>query len=115
MTDTLNEILVECAKVRGCHPLLHRTLHQFSWFVNVVMFGPDPTLDWEIREAKSKGYLELETSLKASKEEEIQIVARFRKKVMFEYRNDNELIRFAEAYRDYCREEYAGKEEGREV
>jgi hypothetical protein len=33
--DTLNDILVECCKLRGCYPLMHRTLHEFNWFCNL--------------------------------------------------------------------------------
>lgn len=43
----LNEILKECAKLRGVYRLQHRTLKEFDWFVSTIIFktwanpGPD--------------------------------------------------------------------------
>ena len=40
MSDDLNEILKECAKLRGVYPdLMHRTLNEFNWFVRAVIWG----------------------------------------------------------------------------
>lgn len=38
----LNEILKECAELRGVFRLQHRTLKEFSWFVGAVLFR-----EWE--------------------------------------------------------------------
>jgi len=39
VSDPLNDILVECCKLRGCYPLMHRTLHEFNWFCSCVIWG----------------------------------------------------------------------------
>jgi len=38
MPDDLNEILKECAKLRGVFHLQHRILKEFEWFVNAIIF-----------------------------------------------------------------------------
>jgi len=38
MTDELNEILKECAAIRGVHNLQHRILHEFDWFVGCIIW-----------------------------------------------------------------------------
>lgn len=30
----VNEILMECARLRGCYPLVRRTLSEFNWFIS---------------------------------------------------------------------------------
>lgn len=78
--DTLNDILIECARLRGCYPLMHRTLHEFDWFCSAVIWG------------------------KLSDNEEERMIYE-----TYNYaftNNDDELIKLAEAFLDYCRKEY---------
>ena len=35
----LEEILYECAIMRGVQSLQHRTIHEFNWFVKECVFG----------------------------------------------------------------------------
>ena len=37
--DTLNDILIECARLRGCYPLMHRILDEFCWFCDAAISG----------------------------------------------------------------------------
>ncbi len=41
--EHLEEILSECAKLRGVTYTPHRTLREFSWFVSACIFGEDGT------------------------------------------------------------------------
>jgi hypothetical protein len=105
MSDTLNGILVECCKLRGCYPLMHRTLHQFDWFVEAVIYGPDPGLNTEIAEAEQAGNEALAKLLRARQTEENALVKQF-KDVSFDYDKGNELITLARAFRVYCTKQY---------
>lgn len=105
MSDTLNGILIECARLRGCYPLMHRTLHQFDWFVEAVIYGPDRGLDLEIADAEQAGNEALAKLLRARQTEENALVKQF-KDVTFVYGKGNELITLAEAFRTYCKEQY---------
>lgn len=100
--DTLNEILIECAKLRGCYPLMHRTLHQFNWFVGVLVFG------WtEYDKARMVHDSEVDgchdqfwTDMKAEYE-------RIHERWYNAYTcSENDLINEARAFLEYCQEEY---------
>jgi hypothetical protein len=103
MTDTLNDILVECAKMRGTYPLMHRTLHEFNWFCDCAIGGAGPFIDIEIELAKADGDEVLAGVLTARRNEENRIRDRFGE--WYSHGSD-ELIRLAEAFRIYCREQY---------
>ena len=109
MTDTLNEILVECCKLRGCYPLLHRTLHEFNWFCSCVIWGAGPLIDVEIGRAEADGDEVLVRALKNRRDEENEIQNRFGK---YYSHGSDELIRLAKAFRIYCREQYGNEEVG---
>ena len=109
MSDTLNDILVECCKLRGCYPLLHRTLHEFNWFCSCVIWGAGPLIDVEIEQAEADGDEALAGVLKDCRNEENGIRDRFNDR--YKYGAD-ELIRFAEAFLIYCREQYGDEEVG---
>ena len=109
MTDTLNDILVECCKLRGCYPLMHRTLHEFNWFCSCVIWGAGPFIDVEIKQAEADGDEAHARALKERRNEENGIRDRFGER--YSYGSD-ELIRFAEAFRIYCREQYGDEEVG---
>ena len=104
--DTLNDILVECCKLRGCFPLMHRTLHEFDWFVDAVIWGAGRLLEREIREAEEAGNDTLAQGLKARRDLENRLQARFKKKYYDCSSDGLELIRLAEAFQIYCKEQY---------
>jgi hypothetical protein len=102
--DALNDILVECAKLRGCYPLMHRTLRQFDWFCSAVIFGGDFVLKHDIRKAEAAGDDSIARGLRALWDEENGLKARFNERY---YQYDGlELVRLAEAFRIYCKEQY---------
>jgi hypothetical protein len=105
--DTLNDILVECCKLRGCYPLMHRTLHEFNWFCNCAIGGAGPFIDGEIATAEADGDEALAGALKDRRNEENGIRDRFGER--YSYGSD-ELIRLAEAFLIYCREQYGDEE-----
>ena len=106
MTDTLNDILVECCKLRGCFPLMHRTLHEFDWFVDAVIWGAGRLLEREIREAEEAGNDTLAQGLKKRRDRENRLQARF-KEQYYDCSGDGlELVRLAEAFQIYCKEQY---------
>ena len=37
---SLTDNLAECARLRRVNQLPHRTIREFAWFVDVVVFGP---------------------------------------------------------------------------
>ena len=100
--DELNEILIECAKLRGCYPLMHRTLHEFEWFVTVVIWGwsfSDVVRMGEDR--KSSDYTE-QFWIDQMKEYE-----RIHNRWNHAYTcSENDLINEARAFLEYCQEEY---------
>ncbi|MFA5407379.1 MAG: hypothetical protein WC343_01250 [Bacilli bacterium] len=104
MTDTLNDILVECARLRGCYPLMHRTLHEFDWFCSCAIFGAEAILGYEILRAENGGDSKHATALRDRQTTENGIRARFKSHYSY---GDDELVRLAEAFLVYCREEYA--------
>ena len=108
MSDSLNDILVECAKMRGCYPLMHRTLHEFNWFCSCAIWGAGPLLDVEIKQAEADGDEVLAGLLKDRRNEENEIRDRFRE---YYSHGPDELIRLAKAFREWCREQY-GEEVG---
>lgn len=103
MSDSLNDILVECCKLRGCYPLMHRTLHEFNWFCSCVIWGADPLIDIEIIKAEADGDEVRVRALKDRRNEENWIHYRFGE--WYSHGSD-ELIRLAEAFLLYCREQY---------
>ena len=107
VSDPLNDILVECAKMRGTYPLMHRTLHEFNWFCDCAIGGASPFIDIEIEQAKADGDEVLAGVLTARRNEENRIWDRFNDR--YKHGSD-ELIRFAEAYREWCREQYGDEE-----
>ena len=109
MTDTLNDILVACCKLRGCYPLMHRTLHEFNWFCDCVISGASPFLDIEIATAEADGDEARARVLKDFRNEEDRILERFGE---WYSPGSDELIRLANAFLIYCLEQYGGEEVG---
>lgn len=109
MTDMLNDILVECAKMRGTYPLMHRTLHEFNWFCDCVIGGASPFIDIEIATAETVGDEARARALKDFRNEEDGILNRFGE---WYSPGSDELIRLAKAFLIYCREQYGGEEAG---
>lgn len=109
VSDPLNDILVECCKLRGCYPLMHRTLHEFDWFCTCVIWGAGPFIDGEIATAEADGDEALAGGLKERRNEENRIRDRFGE--WYSHGSD-ELIRLAEAFLIYCREQYGDEEVG---
>ncbi len=106
MTDRLNKILIECARLRGVYPLMHRTLHEFNWFCSAVIFGAgrDPVLESDIREADARGDVDHARALRSRHAAETALNIRFGDSHYAT--GDDELILLAEAFIAYCREEY---------
>ena len=109
VSDPLNDILVECCKLRGCYPLMHRTLHEFDWFCSCVIWGAGRDIDNEIVQAEADGDEALSGLLRDLRAEKNMIRDRFGGQTHY---GPDELIRFAEAYRIYCREQYGDEEVG---
>lgn len=109
MTDTLNDILVACCKLRGCYPLMHRILHEFNWFCSCVICGASPFIDIEIVAADADGDEALAGALKERRDEEDRIRDRFGE--WYSHGSD-ELIRLGKAFLIYCLEQYGGEEAG---
>ena len=107
MSDSLNDILVECAKMRGCYPLMHRTLHEFNWFCSCVIWGAGPLIDVEIDQAEADGDEVRLKALKDRRDEENEIRDRFGE---YYSHGPDELIRLAKAFLIYCREQYGNEE-----
>jgi hypothetical protein len=103
VSDPLNDILIECARLRGVYPLMHRTLHEFNWFCSCAIWGAGPFIDIEIEQAEADGDEALAGALKDRRNEENGIRDRFNER----YRHgSDELIRLAEAFHEWCREQY---------
>jgi hypothetical protein len=99
----LNQILVECAKLRGCYPLMHRTLHEFNWFVNVVIWGWTYYDDW--RKESCKKYDDFNEQFWIDQRKEYE---RIHERWNDQYNCDeNELITLICAFLEYCQEEYS--------
>ena len=107
--DPLNDILVECARIRGCYPLMHRTLHEFDWFCTAAIWGSGRLLVHEIQQIMAQGNIEAAKYLTERRDLENSIRARFN--TCYQSGPD-ELIRLAEAFLAYCREQYSSQEEG---
>ena len=108
MIDDLNAILIECAKVRNCYPLMHRTLHEFDWFVSAVMYGWTSLDDarWD-----GTGFLpgEIAQDKAAAREEQKTEYTAIHNRWHMVYNPDeDELIRLARAFLEYCHEQYDG-------
>ena len=107
MSDSLNDILIECCKLRGCYPLMHRTLHEYNWFCSCVIWGADPLIDLDITIAEADGDEVRARALKDRRNEENAIHDRFGE--WYSHGSD-ELIRLAKAFLIYCREQYGNEE-----
>ena len=79
--EHLEDILMECAQLRGVQRLPHRTVHEFDWFISACIWG-DLHGD----------------------ENEKEIEDRYGKR--FNPDADNLLLEWARLFREYCREEY---------
>jgi hypothetical protein len=75
----LQEILSECARLRGVPELEHRTLHEFDCFVGELIFEPYT----DISQRWKQTHYTLGTG---------------------------QLTRLAQAFLEYCREQYSGPE-----
>lgn len=106
MPETLNDILVECAKLRGSYPLMHRTLREFSWFCSTCIFGwtqfDQVEMDTFITDFPRHAHL----WANAQKEKD-DIQAKWGPEYQL---GDSELILFARAFLEYCHQEYDHKE-----
>jgi len=109
MSDPLNDILVECARMRGSYPLMHQTLNEFAWFWFCAIWGAGPFIDGEIATAEADGDEARAGVLKDRRNTENGIRDRFNER--YRYGSD-ELILFAEAFREWCREQYGDEEVG---
>lgn len=101
--DTLNDLLIACAQLRGCYPLLHRTLHEFNWFVTCCIWG------WtEVDQVQMEEHVQLYPEGRAAMIDQRKKVQDIydRWGVAYHFGGD-ELIRLALAFLEYCREEYA--------
>ncbi len=107
MSDPLNDILVECCKLRGCYPLMHRTLNEFAWFCACAIWGAGPLIDSEIATAEADGDEALAGVLKDRRDTENGIRDRFNE--WYRHGSD-ELILFAEVFREWCQEQYGDLE-----
>jgi len=105
ISDELNQILIECAKLRGCYPLMHRTLNEFNWFTTVVIFGWTSLDQYRMDESISKGCGTIEEwQEQKSKYQNLYIKYN---DVYVDCEYDQMLIKMAQAFKEYCEEEYA--------
>jgi len=104
MTDALNDILIECCKLRGCYPLMHRTLFEFSEFCEGAIFGVTEYHNYLVNETE-KNYPG--TPFVAIRKEERERARRIHERWHDWYvYGDDELLKLAEAFLTYCREQY---------
>jgi hypothetical protein len=86
MDDDINEILKECARLRGIPCLVHRVLTDFSAFVNAIIHK-----EWEhkpyFEELKKYRYNEAGDDL------------------IFQFNDPNALIGWAKLFREYYRDQ----------
>lgn len=100
----LNDTLIECAKLRGVYPLMHRTLHEFNWFVNVCLCGWSSFDEWRCKESLKTNPTQLNIGLfRRQKEEYISIHEKWKDSIIYD---ENYLPRIAEAFLEYCHKEY---------
>ncbi len=112
MTDDeedLNTILIDCAKLRGAYPLMHRTLHEFGWFCSACIHGWTSIDQYQMDDA-IRNY-----TGKLFDPEHIMSIWENTKsdtKMVYDRWNDqycpgdDELIRLGKAFREYCVETY---------
>lgn len=105
--DELNEILIECAKLRGCYPLMHRTLHQFNWFVGVLIWGWTQYDDYRMERCRTHEDFNEQFWIDQRKEYE-RIHERWNSAYTC---SENDLINEALAFLEYCQEEYNNDDE----
>jgi len=106
--DRLNDILVECSKLRGCYPLIHRTLHEFMMFCETVIYGVNPGLSAIIDAFEREGYdFAVINGLRAKLEEDKRIYAKYRK---YYKHGNNELVKLANVFLKYCKQKYRDKD-----
>ncbi len=100
--DALNDILIECAKVRNCYPLMHRTLSEFDWFCRTCIWGWTQTDQFEMDKIFTE-YPQYVALLTDAQKEKEGIQAKWGDAYQY---GDDELIRFARAFLEYCHEQY---------
>ena len=105
VTDDLNSILVECAKLRGCYPLMHRTLSELDWFCKAIIHGWTQYDQYQMDEMLTE-YPDAWSMWSYARDEKESIKNRWN--AAYEY-GDNELIHLARAFLDYCRTTYMGE------
>jgi len=100
----LNDILVECAQLRNCYPLMHRTLSEFNWFCSTIIFGWTEFDQYEMDKILRE-YPGLWSFWSDARDEKEAIGNRWHG--AYEPCED-ELVRLARAFREYCEEQYGG-------
>lgn len=98
----LNAILVECAKLRGCYPLMNRITHQFNWFTNVLVFGWTKFDDYRIDHDRNSA--DFNNQFWAEQRQEYERI-HTRWGSYYEH-GDKALINVAKAFLEYCHEQY---------
>ncbi len=87
----LNANLIECGKLRGCYPLMEKTLYEFADFCRKVKEGQF--------EDKFK-----EVGLTLYGEEGVKLSEKYLKDIVWD---DHVLVTFSRKFLDYCKNEYA--------
>lgn len=82
----LEDILRECAELRGVGRMQHRTLHEFDWFISACIWGRD-----------------------SESEEERTVYEKFKDRIDFANRKDA-LLEWGKLFLEYCEEEYEDTE-----
>jgi hypothetical protein len=107
--EDLNSILVDCAKLRGSYPLIHRTLNEFEWFCTACIYGwtafDQYRMDEAIRNYTGRMF-DVDTIILVWDDMKTEM------KMVYDRWNDrycpgdDELVRFGIAFREYCEEVY---------
>lgn len=106
--DDMASILAYCAYLRNVYHLQHRTLNEFAWFVDTLIFGihalhmcDGGEYERRLNESLKKRYAEVREKYLPIFEEEQRKVG-----------HDDTLLAFARTFLRYCREEYKEVEDG---
>ena len=102
--EDLNDILIGCAQIRGCYPLMHRTLSEFSWFCKTCIYGWTDMDQYEMDEIITK-FPDMWNLWSDAKGEKDHIKDTWGSAYNW---GDAELINLAKAFREYCHEQYDG-------